>query len=1231
MASSSSLPLFWELASPEEEKRISSSSQLVSSLVKQQAALASTSRTTLDQQQQQSASNGAVANSEPPLAADLITEDESEYVEGKLDRYLAAEVSYSLRRLIRGLASPREQSRVGFAVALTELLANITEVNASDVLILIIKHSTASGKVSRSEQRNLLFARLFGIQALLQSGMLLERSSSNVADAQRVTELLAGLAEKKAWLRESCGWTLVQLLDSAAKCSNKTVKAEVTSIVASQATNGDLTPEKLALLLKLSTSSSKTNLHHSSLKKGQDIFSPANLPLVAKILRNATPSEDSEDAAETSKAGANTGSHNPRVHFIWDVVLDCYFGQGSSKASASRAPFADVFRTCVDESLFAANASPERKSWGFQVFCKALPVVPAAEKPLLLTPNFMRTWINQLSGKDRLLHKAATNAVTEVISSVKSSPQAGFALVAQLLGKHGSQNFDNLTKTKTVEGLLSAMDAAGVKEYISWVVNLLATSSEDAKRKWALDQLLALVRNTAIPTNDESTEDVLLYLMACGFFSWNGTVKTGILAQKPITPLSDELQGLCRSRFFSCLTELMERTTSVVEKDGKTKRMQGVDAKGETWSSKAFGIFLRLAKDSKTFAQHTTEDNKNLIAIGMAVILRTRDEIRKTNNERHKAFEALAVASLLYTHDSPEEASGLLEPLSDLEKRLVNPDVTNGKKKASTSEADDDEEEEDLSTIELLLDYLVGFLEKPSSFLRAVAQHVFVVFVPEINEQGLDHLIDQLGLNQEPADDEDAEMAEGEEEEDDEASSETSEDSTESTSSDDDEEENAEEVDPELRNRVLQALQEGGIADESDDDDEESKDGGEDSDDDEESGVPDLTDEQMLAIDDKLADIFRERLSSRKNKKQAAEESIAFQNKILDLLALFARKQATNPLILKLVQPLFVLATEADDQAKQVSNKAATILRNSVCKVKETPTGVSVDVVEDDLEAVHSFARRTSSGEMAALANIVNVYLTRVCFPKVVSTSLGLNDVTGAAKLLAIYEETLKDFLNRNASQVKAQFLVDAFKRFPSIGWALRQPLLESCSLNASIKAYRQQQAMQMLQTVLSQVAQSGAADAVLLKFLGEVANVLFSTLSTAASTTSTAASNQVNANKLKDILKFALQAIRVTKRACHDDLTKVQDIWKPSKISDVAQAFEKKEQFKASTSLQGLFKQMLAIVEGGNSGGKKDKKRKNSVAAEEEEAETSKKGKVNGSSSKVNGTKAKKARKSVE
>jgi DNA polymerase phi len=59
--------------------------------------------------------------------------------------------------------------------------------------------------------------------------------------------------------------------------------------------------------------------------------------------------------------------------------------------------------------------------------------------------------------------------VSEVQAFVQKNPQLGFSLIIQLTGVHGSQQFDKLTKTKTVETILTSMDAAGVRNYIDFL------------------------------------------------------------------------------------------------------------------------------------------------------------------------------------------------------------------------------------------------------------------------------------------------------------------------------------------------------------------------------------------------------------------------------------------------------------------------------------------------------------------------------------------------------------------------------------------------------------------------------------------------------------------------------------------------------------------------------------------------------------------------------------------
>lgn len=90
----------------------------------------------------------------------------------------------------------------------------------------------------------------------------------------------------------------------------------------------------------------------------------------------------------------------------------------------------------------------------------------------------MRSWINHLSNKDRYLHKIAQQTVGEVQAFVADKPQLGFAVILQLTGPNGSQQFDKLTKTKTVESILANMDAEGIQNYVNFLSEQFTTGDE---------------------------------------------------------------------------------------------------------------------------------------------------------------------------------------------------------------------------------------------------------------------------------------------------------------------------------------------------------------------------------------------------------------------------------------------------------------------------------------------------------------------------------------------------------------------------------------------------------------------------------------------------------------------------------------------------------------------------------------------------------------------------------
>ena len=103
------LPLFWDLSSASKKDRINASVKLVGALEQFQAKFVP-----------QTPAPGTSGSDDDEEEEDE-EEEEGALKSDELNLQNAQDVSYSIRRLIRGLASPRESSRLGFAVALTEV------------------------------------------------------------------------------------------------------------------------------------------------------------------------------------------------------------------------------------------------------------------------------------------------------------------------------------------------------------------------------------------------------------------------------------------------------------------------------------------------------------------------------------------------------------------------------------------------------------------------------------------------------------------------------------------------------------------------------------------------------------------------------------------------------------------------------------------------------------------------------------------------------------------------------------------------------------------------------------------------------------------------------------------------------------------------------------------------------------------------------------------------------
>jgi DNA polymerase phi len=111
---SSTLPYYWQLASASTADRLNSSHSLVDTLVSQQKAA------TLEPVKVKPVSNLFNDGLQHTLATQ-IDGKQVEEAESLLAAHNCDDVVYAIRRLMKGLASHRESSRLGFSVALCEV------------------------------------------------------------------------------------------------------------------------------------------------------------------------------------------------------------------------------------------------------------------------------------------------------------------------------------------------------------------------------------------------------------------------------------------------------------------------------------------------------------------------------------------------------------------------------------------------------------------------------------------------------------------------------------------------------------------------------------------------------------------------------------------------------------------------------------------------------------------------------------------------------------------------------------------------------------------------------------------------------------------------------------------------------------------------------------------------------------------------------------------------------
>ena len=221
------------------------------------------------------------------------------------------------RRLFRGLASGAKAARLGFSIAITEILRelfgerNLAEtkykgMTFEKVLTILVEKTKPDGDLSGQEEKDHALGLLFGLQSFVKANILFSEEERWFV----ILEKLFELSKRKPWLREECGAVIVKAIAQMNQSqAEKTFDKLFESGLA-------ISPEGVGIWVTAKT-------RFPSMKFPTKPWGTTGNPLdrlqsLAKALKeSATNSQGSSNVHEAKQ----TGNWNPQLHFVWDIVL----------------------------------------------------------------------------------------------------------------------------------------------------------------------------------------------------------------------------------------------------------------------------------------------------------------------------------------------------------------------------------------------------------------------------------------------------------------------------------------------------------------------------------------------------------------------------------------------------------------------------------------------------------------------------------------------------------------------------------------------------------------------------------------------------------------------------------------------------------------------------------------------------------------------------------------------
>ncbi|NXO73328.1 MBB1A protein, partial [Phainopepla nitens] len=942
------------------------------------------------------------------------------------------ELKYTLKRLVEGLGATREAARPGFSLALAQVLQAFEEIPLCSILEQI-KEKHSLEKVKKKLVRNAAFGNFFGVMALFQSGRLVKDRKALLESIQ----LLQQLTNHQAHLKDLPRKTLIDITSEVPE----TVFEEVLfDILQGDLSSAFTSPENLHLLL-VGMQKFPGVLKPKKLKKlfgSPTVVNKENISRLVELLKSAAKSEKKDKKLPS-------------------VVFDLL------QVALKEGAFELFWNEVVENGLLKEKSGPVSYMC-YKLLGSALPLLSLEQLQVVLKGKVMLRYGEHVATQSPQGFKLAAEmeGYIDTFLSGCDDPERQLAVI---------MGFSTLTNQgKPV--LLSAsrvvrhLQAVALQKYVCWLKDMFLRPDLDCcldfsrnrqkqnrenadtaqqktgrLRRWLIHRLVNITES-ATRKEESLVLDIARFCFFHAFFvakKKNSQIaEAGVL---PSEPLSERDHTETENYFFGLLQTL--NTLPVLGDAAEAaalrgKHLHGVTADGKLWifllaeyankllSSEHVKAVKPFTKEQRDMWDRTLQSVKNLQKKG-----------NKSESAKIGAFQQLLLSMAIHLFKNQSETVDVLSDLLSCTERAFGKEAR--KKKTDNSEP---------GWVEVMVEILLSLLAQPSLLLRRISKSVFVWICPSLTKRGLQLILDVFDPNQEQ-NEESAVVVMEESNKKTKSAKDTDEEGSEDSSDEDNtdsEDEKNEEVDDNFRSQLMKVLQAGNtLVCEGDKSDEE------------------LDDEAMMALDKNISALFAEqqkRIQAKKDEKdRIRKEKILrrdFKTKVLDLIDVFLIKQAENPLVFDIIEPLLQLIEQcmnsgSDKQEVDFLQKTASIFKNSLCRNKQYCKRVA-SLQEDVHALVQRLVQKACKHSDSAVALYyfsASLYLLKVLKgntsstlpppePKKQSDSRAqqacqlLNPgCLNVQKVAGIYQQALTQFFSKRNSPLTCSMFQDLFKRFP--------------------------------------------------------------------------------------------------------------------------------------------------------------------------------------------------------